>query len=130
MKEQYIKIESDGDYRAEYHFADKAMTKLHCENGPAVLEGKGFKAWYIDGKRHREDGPAIEWTDGSKSWCVNGKLHRIDGPAIERSNGSKSWWVDDKYLTEAEFNKLTRPKKDCSGQVVEVDGVSYKLVKA
>ena len=64
----------------------------------------GDKAWYLDDKLHCEHGPAIEDADGDKGWCLNGK-----------------------YLTEVEFNK--RMNKSCSGKVVEIDGVKYKLVE-
>ena len=36
---------------------------------------------------------------GTKVWYVNGKLHRINGPAVEHINGSESWWVYDKRYT-------------------------------
>jgi len=116
MKDQYIKID---EYGNKFYYSNKQLTIYHREDGPAYesLEGqKGSrfisKAWYVDGKRHRIDGPAIEW-----------------------HGGRKEWWVDNKPLTEAEFNELARPKKDCSGQVVVIDGVTYdgvtyKLVKA
>jgi len=48
--------------------------QLNREDGPAVEEIKGYKAWYINGKRHREDGPACEYASGNKSWYINGKL--------------------------------------------------------
>ena len=150
MKDQYIKIHLNG---TKYYYSDKEMNMIHREDGPAIeysggtkdwyVDGKrhrldgpavensnGTKIWYVDGKLHRLDGPAIEWSEGTKSWYVDGKRHRLDGPACEWSDGTKLWYVNDKNLTEAEFNELTRPKKDCSGQVVVVDGVTYKLVKA
>jgi hypothetical protein len=55
-------------------------------------------------ERHREDGPAVEWPDGTKAWFLN-----------------------DEELTEAEFNN--RMNNTCSGKVVEVEGVKYKLVE-
>ena len=89
--------------------------------------GKGDKAWYLNGKLHREDGPAFEGASGSKEWYLNGKRHREDGPAIEWADGSKSWLLNDKLLTEAEFkNRMNKP---CSGKVVEIEGVKYKLVE-
>ena len=42
-------------------------------------------------------------------------------------NGSKSWWLNGEKLTEAEFNR--RMNKPCSGKVVEIEGVKYKLVE-
>ena len=101
--------------------------RLHCEHGPAIERASGYKAWYLNGERHREDGPAIEWASGSKDWYLNGKLHREDGPAIERANGGKSWYLNGEKLTEAEFNQ--RMNKSCSGKVVDIEGVKYKLVE-
>ena len=74
----------------------------------------------------------IEYTvkvydNGDKWWYLNGKRHREDGPAIEWADGSKFWYLNDELLTEAEFNK--RKNKPCSGKVVEVEGVKYKLVE-
>jgi len=47
--------------------------EVHREDGPAVEESDGYKAWYINGEPHREDGPAIECADGRKYWYINGK---------------------------------------------------------
>ena len=74
----------------------------------------------------------IEYTvkvydSGDKEWYLNGKVHREDGPAIEWADGSKDWYLNDEKLTEAEFNQ--RMSKPCSGKVVEVEGVKYKLVE-
>jgi hypothetical protein len=87
----------------------------------------GTKSWHLNGKRHREDGPAIECASGNKEWYLNGQLHREDGPAIERANGNKYWFLNGVELTETEFNN--RMKKPCSGKLVEIDGVKYKLVE-
>jgi hypothetical protein len=87
----------------------------------------GGRYWYLKGKLHREDGPAVERHNGGKSWYLNGKRHREDGPAIEYANGGKSWHLNGKYLTEAEFNK--RMNNTCSGKIVEMEGVKYKLVE-
>lgn len=92
-----------------------------------VVSGKGYKEWYLNDKRHREDGPAVEWAGVYKSWYLNGKLHREDGPAVEFADGYKAWYLKGESLTEAEFNK--RLQKSCSGRMVEVDGVKYKLVE-
>ena len=71
----------------------------------------------------------IEYTvkvhdSGDKYWYLNGKLHREDGPAIEYSDGYKAWYIDGKRLTESAFNARNKP---CSGKIVEIDGVKYKL---
>ena len=74
----------------------------------------------------------IEYTvrvydNGDKWWYLNGKRHREDGPAFEGADGSKYWYLNGEQLTEAEFNK--RMNKPCSGKVVEIEGVKYKLVE-
>jgi hypothetical protein len=99
--------------------------ELHREDGPAIEYPNGYKAWYINGKQHREDGPAVEDLDGTKYWYINGKLHREDGPAVEYSHGNTVWYINGKRLTESAFN--SRTTKTCSGKVIEVDGVKYKL---
>ena len=103
--------------------------QLHREDGPAIEGADGYKVWYIKGQCHREDGPAVEWADGDKAWYINGQLHREDGPAVERANGSKFWYIKGQSLTEAEFNIRTciPTNTNCSGKVVEIDGVKYKL---
>jgi len=117
MKLQYIKIDEDGN---KFYYADKGMTKLHREDGPAVECTDGTKEWWLNGKCHREDGPACEWSDGSKSWWLNDERHREDGPAIEYADGFKRWYVDGKYLTEEQFNN--RRNASCNGKIVEIDG--------
>jgi hypothetical protein len=123
MKSYTVKIDSYGT--KEWYLNNK----LHCEHGPAIECGEGgSKFWYLDGKLHRTDGPAIEDYYGTKFWYLDGKLHREDGPAIEDSYGTKRWYLDDIEMTEAEFNKRTKP--NCAGKLVEIDGVKYKLVRA
>ena len=100
---------------------------LHCEHGPAFEWAGGGKSWYLNGKVHREGGPAVEWADGEKEWYLDNRKHREDGPAVERADGSKAWYLNGVHLTEAEFNQ--RMNKPCSGKVVEVEGVKYKLVE-
>ena len=67
------------------------------------------------------------YSDGSKSWLLNDRLHCEHGPAFEGADGSKEWVLNGKTLTEAEFNQ--RMNKPCSGKVVVVEGVKYKLVE-
>lgn len=73
-----------------------------------IVDERGNKRWYKDGKSHREDGPAVEFRDGSKGWFVNGLRHREDGPAIvftspTHSGGTKFWFLNDEQLTEDEY---------------------------
>ena len=42
------------------------------------------------------------------------------------ANGTKAWYLNNEELTESEFKKRTA----CSGKVVEIKGVKYKLVEA
>ena len=90
----------------------------------------GDKFWYQDGKRHRIDGPAVEDADGSKHWYQDGKLHRTDGPAVAWFDGIKRWYLNGKELTEAKWREAVKPKQSCAGEIVEVDGVKYRLVEA
>lgn len=74
----------------------------------------------------------IEYTvrvydDGEKYWRRNDKLHCEHGPAIEYADGNVEWYLNGERLTEGAFNK--RMSKPCSGKVVEIDGVKYKLVE-
>ena len=91
------------------------------------VNDNGDKYWFLDDELHCEHGPAIEWADGDKSWWLDDKLHREDGPAIEEADGYKAFYLNGELLTEAEFNRRTN--KPCSGKVVEVEGVKYKLVE-
>jgi hypothetical protein len=61
---------------------------LHREDGPAVVDRTGHKAWYKAGERHREDGPAVEYIDGKMEW-----------------------WIDDEQLSKKEFENRTKEAK-------------------
>ncbi len=66
-------------------------------------------------------------TDGDCYWYnEKDQLHREDGPAVEYSDGPKTWWLDGVQITEEEHKKRTS-KATCSGKVVEIDGIKYKL---
>jgi hypothetical protein len=124
---QTYKVTVDND-KTICWYNDKG--EYHRLDGPAIEFASGYKAWFVKDKRHRLDGPAIEYANGTKEWYVDGKLHRLDGPAFEQSDGYKAWYVEGKLMTEKEFNAYIKPKPTCEGQVVEVDGIKYKLVKA
>ena len=80
-----------------------------------------------DGQRHCEHGPAVEKANGDKSWFLNGNLHCEHGPAVEKANGVAGYYLNDERLTKEEWeNRLKRP---CSGKIVEIDGVKYKLME-
>jgi len=67
-KIQYIEIHSNGN---KYYYSDKKLTKLHREDGPAVVCWDGTKKWFINNNLHREDGPAVVWSGGRESWYLN-----------------------------------------------------------
>mgnify|MGYP000264631281 CR=1 FL=1 len=72
----------------------------------------GNKEWYnSEGQYHREDGPAIENANGNKAWIINGKFHREDGPALTFASGFKEWYINDVKCTEEEHKILIRRKK-------------------
>jgi hypothetical protein len=83
----------------------------HREDGPAIKNQNGHKAWCLNGDYHREDGPAVEYPDGYKAWYLNGKLHRVNGPAVEYPNGNKDWYLNGKQLSQQEFFQITRDNK-------------------
>ena len=149
MKEQFIHIDV---YGCKRHYSDRKMEIRHREDGPAIENTEGYKAWFINGIRHREDGPAIEYADGSKSWYINGKLHREDGPAVEFTeghkawlingkrhredgpavectNGDKSWYINGKHLTEEEFNARMNPVELTLDEIAKKFGVSVDKLK-
>ena len=126
MKEQFIHINTAGAKRC---YSDREMKILHREDGPAIEEAGGYKAWYINDKRHREDGPAVEYTNVYKSWYINDKRHREDGPAIEYKNGGKSWYINGKHLTEEEFNARMNPVELTLQEIAEKFGVSVCKLK-
>ena len=99
QQEQYIHIDEYGHKR---YYKDRALTKLHRLDGPAIEWADGSKAWCVDGQRHRLDGPAFEDADGSKAWCVDGKY-------LSEKQFNALWCVDGKYLSEKQFNALTAP---------------------
>ena len=68
------------------------------------------------------------YNDGNNMfWYRNGKAHCEHGPAKQYANGEKSWWLNGEILTEAKFNK--RMNKPCSGKIVDIKCVKYKLVE-
>lgn len=85
--------------------------KLHKEDGPAIQRSNGDEFWYANGKRHREDGPAIETMDGWKEWWIHGKHHREDGPAIEYVNGDKKWYINGQELSQEQFEHYVEMKR-------------------
>jgi len=67
------------------------------------------------------------YSSGGRFWYLNDERHCEHGPAIEYDNDYKAWYLKGEQLTETEFNR--RMSKPCSGKVVEIEGVKYKLVE-
>ena len=62
------------------------------------IDNAGTKRWYLHSKLHRQDGPAVVWADGTEYWYLHGKFHRQDGPAWVCANGSARWFLMSNYL--------------------------------
>jgi uncharacterized protein (UPF0216 family) len=66
-----------------------------------IINLYGTKHWYNeDSKLHREDGPAVISKDGNQYWYRNGKCHREDGPAVIYKDGNQEWYLNGKEYTE------------------------------
>ena len=77
-----------------------------------IIDERGTKMWRLpNGSFHREDGPAIEDTQGYKAWWINGELHREDGPAFERNDGYKYWYLKGISYSEKEYKQEIRSRK-------------------
>ena len=75
----------------------------------------GEIAYYIKNTDilHREDGPAVEDEDGYKAWWIDGKRHRVDGPAGIYKNRKPTWWLNNiQYSKEKWFEELTEEQKE------------------
>jgi len=75
---------------------------------------------------YRKDGSV-----SSESYRIDGKRHRVDGPAYidyyeDGSVRYEGYYIDDKYYTKEEWKTKTTT---CSGKVVEIDGIKYKLTE-
>ena len=102
-KDQFIHINK---YGHKHYYSDREMEILHREDGPAVEDAAGYKAWFINGELHREDGPAVEYADGRESWYIN-----------------------DKRLTEKEFNTRMNPVELTLEEIAEKFGVPVDKLK-
>ena len=73
----------------------------------------------------------IEYTvkvfdNGNIYWLnKDGQKHCEHGPAVKNPNGDKWYYLQGVWLSKEEWEK--RLKNPCSGKVVEIDGVKYKL---
>jgi hypothetical protein len=84
MNEKQIKMEIHPDGTKIFH----RDSRLHREDGPAVICPDGWSTWWIDG--HRHDGYGL----GYREYFREGYLHRLDGPAVERNNGEREYWIN------------------------------------
>lgn len=78
-------------------------SKLHRDDGPAVIYRDGEQRWFKNGKLHRDDGPAVIRPDGERRWFKHGKNHREDGPAVTYHDGSVAWSLNNTICTFADF---------------------------
>ena len=103
MKPQYIEIDKDGN---KFYYSDKAMTKCHRVDGPAVKYKGGLCIWYLNGKKHREDGPAVTW-NGSKLWYLSG-LNITQEEHARRTKKVPTVNINGKDFTLEELNSLIK----------------------
>jgi hypothetical protein len=71
--------------------------------GYTIAADKYRVVWLLDSKLHREDGPAVITANGGQAWWLNDKLHRTDGPAVIWANGGQARWLNGKEYTESEW---------------------------
>lgn len=83
---------------------------LHCDDGPAVIRGEGYKEYYTHGKLHRLDGPAIEFT-------IRGKMLN-----------NSSWYIDGRRVSQMTFHlRVIMFLFDCSYETAQI--VQQTLLK-
>ena len=72
----------------------------------------GYKKYRnAKGQLHRIDGPAIISGDYYKAWWFEGNLHRVDGPAII-DDDFQTWWINGKEIMKPE-DYIHEMIKDC-----------------
>ena len=112
--------------------------KRHNPNGPAYREWNTqgqliIEDYFINGKWHNPNGPAYRrWNnEGQLIWeeyWLNDERHNPHGPAVRKWNDEgqliQEYWIDGKKLTKEQFDSS---KNTCSGKIVVIDGVEYKL---
>jgi len=65
----------------------------------------GTQAWYKNSKLHREDGPAVIYPDGTQWWYKNSLKHREDGPAVIYPDGEQFWYLNNMIYSKRDFYK-------------------------
>ena len=53
------------------------FSRLHREDGPAIIIDNGDKCWYFENKQHRTDGPAVI-VGKSKYYYIMGKEYSYE----------------------------------------------------
>jgi hypothetical protein len=76
--------------------------RTQVKNGKEV-DQNGNQWWWKDSRLHRDDGPAIIYCDGTKYWYKNGCRHRENGPAVIRPNAEDLFFIHDISLTKEEW---------------------------
>ena len=128
MKTQYIEINPFGTF----YWRDKAMTKLHREDGPAKQLTDGTTMWYFNNKLHRTNGPAVEYPNeypdyyphGFRAWYIHGVRCRVDGPAIENADGVLWWYINGNRVTEQEHRDFYNPPKP---KTININGKEFTV---
>lgn len=73
-------------------------SKLHREEGPALILSNGQCQWFIDGIRQRKNGPSYISSLGDEHWLIGDTYHREDGPAVKlygcKADCGEEWWLN------------------------------------
>ena len=139
-------FEEFGKGQVKFFYTNKD-NNLHNDYGPAQIEklhedGKlSLEVYYKNGYRHREDGPCSirYYKNGNIQehiYCLNNIITRLDGPAIinyhnDGSIRSVSYLIDGvEHDKENHWKRSLEIKKNkCNINVVEINGIKYKLTR-
>ena len=78
---------------------NKSTNTIHSSGLPGSYDPlENAEGWYYKGKLHRENGPAIVDGEGYKCWYFYGMKHRADGPAVIYSDNEMEWWYMDEEM--------------------------------
>jgi|TARA_B110000908_G_scaffold56864_1_gene69213 hypothetical protein len=82
-----------------------------------------------EGLRHREDGPAVTEVSGYRAYYKKGNLHREDGPAVENLGGTCYYYLDGiPYTQEKHKEATTAPLEITVKELEERLGFKIKVV--
>lgn len=74
--------------------------KPHRDGAPAFISRRArVLMWFKNGEIHRTDGPAYINGNGYKEWWKHDKRHCEVGPAVFHKDGSCSWWLNNILIT-------------------------------